>query len=392
MKPRLAILQYHPAPYRDLIFKKVNERSNIDITVLTMSAIDFGHSYRPKSELPYPNQFLGKSFHIKYLGGFRYGHFNPGIFKQLFLTDYDVYLTYTGSITGLIVILYAWLHRKALIWSNDSVSFSQPGNVITKKIRSLVLGQLFRKTDAFWVPGNATQEYLERHGVAQNRIFQGAYCLDIEDILHLFESAKPRRDNLRAKLGIDNSHWLFLFVGRMLPFRGLKYLVEAFHLLKQRVGNVKLLLIGDGPEKPGLQAACHRLGLSEIIFLDPVHPDRLADYYTAADGYVTAALGEHYSLALAQAAICGLPMISTDRVGAVQDYLLDGETGFIVPAGDSQALATAMARLSGARDLAKEMGEKAAAVAKHRTVTWAAEQLEAAAFQAVDTFKRRKSP
>ena len=385
MKPRLAILQQHPALYRDLIFKKVNERSYIDITVLTMSVIDFGHSYRPKSTIPYPNHFLGKIMRLKYLG-----YFNPGIFKQLFLSNYDIYLTHTGSITGLIVILYTWLSRNALIWSNDSVLFFQPGNAIMKKIRYLVLRQLFRKTDAFWVPGNATQEYLEYHGVAQNRIFHGAYCLDLDDILLLFESAKPRRDNIRAALGLDNSHWLFLFVGRMLAFRGLKYLVEAYHFLKQRFQNVKLLLIGDGPEKPGLQADCHRLGLSDIIFLDPVPPDRLTDYYAAADIYITPALGEHYSLALAQAAICGLPMISTDRVGAVKDYLLDGETGFIVPAEDSQALAAAMARLIASRDLAKEMGEKAAASAKHRTITWAAEQLEAAAFQAIDISKRGK--
>jgi glycosyltransferase involved in cell wall biosynthesis len=386
MKPRLAILQKHPAPYRDLIFKKVNERSYIDITVLTMSEIDFGHPYRTKSAIPYPNQFLGKFFHSKYLG-----YFNPGIFKQLSLSSYDIYLTHTGSITGLIVILYTWLNRKALIWSNDSVLFPQPDNGIATELRHLVLKQLFKKTDAFWVPGNATQEYLEHKGVSKKQIFQGAYCLGIDDILQLIESAKPRCENIRAELGIDNSHWLFLFVGRMLAFRGVKYLVEAFHLLKQRFRNAKLLLIGDGPEKPGLQAECHRLGLSDIIFLDPIPPDRLTEYYAAADSYVTPALGEHYSLALAQAAICGLPMISTDQVGAVKDYLLDGETGFIVPAGDSQALAAAMARLITSRDLAKEMGEKAAALAKHRTVTWAAEQLEAAVFQGIDISKRRKS-
>ena len=386
MKPRLAILQYHPAPYRDLIFKKINERSYIDLTALTMAEIDFGHPYRPKPAIPYLNQFLGKSFFIK-----RLGYFNPGIFKQLSLSNYDIYLTHTGSITGLIVILSAWLNRKALIWSNDSVLFPRADNFIATKIRPPVMRQLFNKIDAFWVPGNATQEYLEYHGVSKKQIFQGAYCLDIDDILQLFESAKPRREDIRTELGIDNSHWLFLFVGRMLAFRGVKYLVEAVHLLKQRFQKAKLLLIGDGPEKLGLQAECQRLGLSDIIFLDPVPLDRLTEYYAAADSYVTPALGEHYSLALAQAAICGLPMISTDHVGAVKDYLQDGETGFIVPAGDSQALADAMARLIASRDLAKQMGEKAAALAKHRTVTWAAEQLEAAVFQAIDISKRRKS-
>ena len=125
--------------------------------------------------------------------------------------------------------------------------------------------------------------------------------------------------------------------------------------------------------------------------MDPIPLDRLTEYYATANAYVTPALREHYSLALAQAAICGLPMISTDHVGAVKDYLVDGEPGFIVPAGDSQALAAAMARLMTHRNLAKVMGEKAAALAKHRTVTWAAEQLEAAVFQAIDISRQRKS-
>lgn len=98
-------------------------------------------------------------------------------------------------------------------------------------------------------------------------------------------------------------------------------------------------------------------------------------------------LRENYSLALAQAAICGLPMISTDRVGAVRDYLVEGETGFLVPPGDSQALASAMMRLITSPGLAGVLGKKAAARSKHRTVTWAAEQLEAAVFRAIDIAK-----
>jgi len=380
MKPRLAILQYHSAPYRDPVFQKVSERSYIDATVLTMSGIDFGHTYRPKSASQYPNYFIGKSFRFRYLG-----FFHPGIFKQLFLGNYDVYLTHTGSITGLIVMLYSWMKRKALIWSSDSVLFPKLDKVISPEIHHSLERQLFKKIDAFWVPGNATQEYIEHQGVSKKQVFQGAYCLDIDHILQLSVSAKARRHDIRAALGVNNSDWLFLFVGRMLPFRGVKYLLGAFRLLTQQFQNVKLLLIGDGTEKPGLQAECQRLGLSEIVFLDPVPLNRLTDYYVAADTYVTPALREHYSLALAQAAICGLPMISTDRVGAVKDYLLDGKTGFIVPAGDSQALAAAMARLVTSRDLAKDMGEKAALLSKHRTVTWAAEQLEAAVILALST-------
>lgn len=385
MKPRIAILQYHPAPYRDPVFHKVRERSRIDITVLTMSGIDFGHAYRPKYAIDYPNHFLGKSFRFRYLG-----FFHPGIFKELSLPNYDVYLTNTGSITGNVVLTYSWIRRKPLILSSDSVLFPRLDKIVFPKLRHWITNQELKTAAAVWVPGNANQEFIESHGFPKERIFQGAYCLDIDYILQLSESAQARRQDIRAELGINNSDWLFLFAGRMLAFRGVKYLIEAFHLLRQQFQNVKLLLIGDGPEKPGLQAECQRLGLSDIIFFDPIPMDRLTDYYVAADTYVTPALRENYSLALAQAAICGLPMISTNRVGAVGDYLVEGETGFLVPPGDNQALADAMARLITSRDLAKDMGEKAAALAKHRTITWAAEQLEAAVFLAMNNSSKPK--
>jgi glycosyltransferase involved in cell wall biosynthesis len=270
-----------------------------------------------------------------------------------------------------------------VIWSSDSVLFPKLNKTILPEFHHQAEGRLFKNIDAFWVPGAATQAYIEQYGVSKSRIFQGAYCLDIDHILHLSDSAKGRRQEIRTRLGVNNSDWLFLFVGRMLSFRGVKHLVEAFYLLGQRLQQVKLLLIGDGPEKPELEAACHRLGLSNLIFLNPVPMADLTDYYVAADTYVTAALREHYSLALAQAAICGLPMISTDRVGAVKDYVLEGETGLIVPTGNHQALAAAMARLASSRDLAQIMGQRAIALSKRRTITWAAEQLEAAVFQAV---------
>jgi glycosyltransferase involved in cell wall biosynthesis len=383
MKPKLAILQYHPAPYRDPIFRKVWERSRIDITVLTMSGIDFGHAYRPQYAIDYPNHFLGKSFRFRYLG-----FFHPGIFKEIFQGNYDVYLTHIGSLTGIIVLFYSWMRKKPLILASDSVLFPRLNKIFFPKIRHWITSQVFKTFDTVWVPGNANQEFIDSHGFPNENIFQGAYCLDVDLILQLFASAKPKRQNIRGRLGVDDSDWLFLFVGRMLAFRGVKYLIEAFYLLKQRVNNAKLLIIGDGPEGPGLKAECQRLGLSDIIFVDPVPMDQLADYYVAADTYVTAALRENYSLALAQAAICGLPMISTNRVGAVSDYLVEGETGFLVPPGNSQALADAMVRLVASRNLAKAMGEKAAVLSKHRTVTWAAEQLEAAVLRAVDLSRR----
>jgi len=357
-------------------------RGRIDINVLTMSPIDFGHKYRPQHTLGYPHQYLGKAFRFRYLG-----FFHPGIFKVLSRLHADAYLSHIGSITGIIMTCFAMVNRKPLILPSDSIFYSKFQKVSYQSLREFAIRQLLKQTAAAWVPGKASQEYLEYYGLPKDRIFQGAYCLDIDYLLRLSEPARSKRKELRKQINVDADDFLFLFVGRMLPFRGVKCLLEAFYLVKNHFKNIKLLLIGDGPEKTELQAKAHLLGLQDIIFLDPLPMNQLTGYYVASDAYVTAALCENYSLALAQAAICGLPLISTDQVGAAKDYLVEGITGFVVPPGDSQAFAAAMQNLLTSKGLASAMGQEAAVLARPRTIAWGAEQLETAVFRALDTPK-----
>ena len=380
MKPKLGILQQHPPPYRSATLTKVHERGLVDIHALTMFEVDFGHQYRPKTVLGYPNKFLGRGFTFKH-----FSHFNPELLRELYVNKFDV-ICVPGwfSINAQLSILYALLTRTPLIFSSDTVLFPDLQGNYPSKSRLWLFRQLIEHSDALWVPGKASQEFMEKCGSPREKIFQGAYCLDLDSIISVFNAARRRRKEIRNRLNITDTDWLFLFVGRMLPFRGLSHLLDAFAELSRLYPEVKLLLIGDGIERSGLETRRDKLGLTGMIFLDPMPQDALTEYYAASDAYIMPALRENYSLALAQAAICGLPMISTDRVGAVKDYVVQGHTGYIIPAGDSHAMSAAMMRLATSRDQAQAMGKNAATIAGQRTIAWAAEQLEAAVFKALD--------
>lgn len=380
MKPRLAVLQLHPPPYRNATFKKVHERNLVDIQVFSMFPTDRGHDYRRQVELGYPNIFLKK-----YLRVTRNVSFHADILPLLQGGNYDILLVPGWkNLTEQTAIAYALTTGRPFIYSSDTILSALPYNVYLARLLEAGFRLLVRQAASYWVPGKASQEFLEHYGAHHDRIFQGSYCLDLDYLMQLAEAARPRRREIRQQLGVDDSDWLFLFVGRMLPQRGLPVLLRAYAQLSRRQPAAKLLLVGDGHELPWLKEQRTRLGLSGLILLAPMPMQKLTDYYLAADAYVMPALFERYSLALAQAAICGLPMISTERVGAVKDYIQEGYSGYIVPPGNDQALMEAMERTATNRDEARALGRNASLASRWRPISWAAEQLESAVFKALE--------
>jgi len=378
-KPKLLVFQIHPAPYRDPIFKAVHERGLVDIEVLSFFEVDVGHRYRPKVDFAFPHRYLENGW--RFQGGVS---FHPGIFRELSRCDCDVILVPGWrSITVHLAMVHAWLTKKPLIMSCDQVSFFRPPRGWISRSCDWLFRQLLQRTASVWVPGLASQEFMQDFGVPKERIFQGAYCLDVDHLQRMAQAGRDKRETIRRELGVGSDDWLFLFVGRMETWRGLRYLLEAYAEVRHQGLGAQLLMVGGGPERSWLEETCKKWQLRGVLFLDPMPMEPLTDYITASDIYVISSTNETYSLALVNAAICELPIIATDRVGAVKDYVFEGETGLVVPAGDSHSLAAAMLRMAASRAQVKKMGQRARMVALSRNVSWAAQQLEAAVFEAI---------
>jgi len=377
-RPRVGVISIHPAPYRDPTFTAVHQRGVVDISVSTMFEQDAGHSYQKPVSLSYPNVFLGRGCRVR-----ENVHFHPGILKWLHHQRFDVLLVPGYShITSLVAMLYCKSMHIPFIFYSDGVLFS--GNYRRwRPARNALIRLVLGNSAAVWVPGKASRAYMRHFGVPDEVIFEGAYCLDAEHLTGLIAQNQLGRETIRRELGIDNAKYMFLFAGRMIPERGLRFLAEAFSEVTRQRQQVYLLLIGMGSEQPMIEQCLATAGLSNFKILNPVPIEQIGAYYSAADAYVLSSLNETYSLALAYAAIAGLPMIATDRVGAVPDYVFGGETGHVVPSGDSQALAEAMLGLCGDRPKSEAMGRQAHEIAMRRTTEWAAMQLEAAVMTAL---------
>ncbi len=149
----------------------------------------------------------------------------------------------------------------------------------------------------------------------------------------------------------DRARWLqddeqaIVVVGRMQPWKGIQYAIEALQLLvPQR--KVRLLIGGEGSYRSALEQLVARLGLEDhVTFLGNV-PHTLMPRLFAAAAIVlgTSFASETFGMALCEALGCERPVIASDWAG-FQEVVLRGETGLVVPAQNPAALAQAIAHL-----------------------------------------------
>lgn len=147
----------------------------------------------------------------------------------------------------------------------------------------------------------------------------------------------------------------FLFVGRLVPYKGVDILFEAL----AQVPGAKLVIVGEGPEKESLLALGKRLGiLSRVDFVGTLDEDAIAGQLSQARALVLPSVdaSEAFGLVQLEAMGAGVPVITTNLPTGVPEVGIPGETGFLVEPGNGKELAAAMAKLQDDQELALKMG------------------------------------
>jgi glycosyltransferase involved in cell wall biosynthesis len=223
----------------------------------------------------------------------------------------------------------------------------------------LPLRRLYRSADAVVTYGPHVSAYVRARGAMNVHVAPQS----VDNEFWSADDTRPPRERswpaqARAK---------FLFVGRPAREKGLEWLVEAWGATGLRTPTAALVLVGVGADCALLGAArapCH--DYPGLVCLDPVAPVELRDLYAAADVLVlpsipTRTFREPWGLVANEAMNRGLPVIASDAVGAAAGGLVrDGVNGLVVPAGDSAALAAAIARLAADAPLRATLGASGA--------------------------------
>jgi len=211
---------------------------------------------------------------------------------------------------------------------------------------------LFLKGDLFTVNTNYTLKRVTDLGCSESKI----------RLLHVgIKSANfdffPRQYQPGTPLKV-------LTVGRLVEKKGYEYSIRAIHKLIRAYDNLHYMIAGDGPLRKKIGSLVSELGLeNHVFFLGAVEANEVADLYRQAHVFLLASITasdddrEGQALVLQEAQASGLPLVSTLHNG-IPEGVLDGESGFLVPEGDADALAEKLDYLFRHPELWPEMGRK----------------------------------
>lgn len=167
----------------------------------------------------------------------------------------------------------------------------------------------------------------------------------------------PERLARAAELRSAHARPIVLFVGRLIYYKGVDVLVRAMASF-----DADVVLIGTGPLEAELRELAAASGVADrLTFVPPVDDEELTAWLRAADLFClpSVARSEAFGIVQLEAHISETPVVCTDLPTGVPWVNQDGETGLVVPPGDSDALAGAIARLLADDELRRRMGARA---------------------------------
>jgi glycosyltransferase involved in cell wall biosynthesis len=148
-----------------------------------------------------------------------------------------------------------------------------------------------------------------------------------------------------------------LFVGSLIPRKGLHFLIEAAKEIVKVQPATKFLIVGEGPLKNNLTTSTEGANLlGNFKFLGNLNEHELAAIYGCADAFVLPSTQEGQGIVLLEAQAAAVPVVAFN-VGGVSEAVRNGETGFLVKASSSVELAGALLRLLSNRGLREKMGK-----------------------------------
>jgi glycosyltransferase involved in cell wall biosynthesis len=133
---------------------------------------------------------------------------------------------------------------------------------------------------------------------------------------------------------------VILAVGRLFKVKDFATLIRAFALVCQQ-RPARLMILGEGEERPALEALVQTLGIQDDVALPGFTPNPYV-YMRHAAVFVLSSLSESFSNVVVEALAVGTPVISTDFPGGTREILDNGRYGTLVPVGDAQAMAAAI--------------------------------------------------
>ena len=343
---RLAVILSHPVQYYSPWFRWLAGRSGLNLRVFYL----WDSGVTPTRDRQFNRTF---SWDVDLLSGYEHefvpntarapgthhfgGLHNPSLRQRLRAWAPDAILLFGYAYRTHLGL---FLRPPApLIFRGDSHLLGHPSPSWLKRI---ALRLLYSRCSAVTYVGSANLHYFQTFGVPASKLHFAPHCVDASRFTRT-SAIDADAHRLRDELGLAGKK-IVLFAGKFLPDKQPLRLLESF--IEIAPSDSALVFVGDGPQRPQLEALASTRPNLAIRFLPFANQSEMPSRYAMADIFVLPSIGlyETWGLAVNEAMHAGVPCLVSDRVGCQQDLVTEGETGWVFSASDPDGLHRALAR------------------------------------------------
>jgi len=365
---RLLLISTHAVQYASPVFREMARNPRLDIEVAYCSlqgaeaGIDKDFGVEVKWDVPLldgyrwtqvPNRAWWPS-----LGKF-FGLVNPGLWRMIRKGRYDAIVIYTGYryASFWIALAAAKITGTKIIFGTDASSIApREASRLKSWLKPRILSFVFHRADATFGASAAGKEYLKSLGMPPETI--GIVPLVVDNDWWLARSKKVDRESVRANWGVPMDAPVVMFCAKLQPWKRPRDLLRAF--AAAGISGSHLVFAGDGPLKDALAREAAQLGVHDRVhFLGFQNQSQLPSVYSSADLFVLPSKYDPCPAVVCESMLCGLPVILSDEILGRREQIVQGETGYIFPCENVDALAGILRRSLADRAKLTAMGQAA---------------------------------
>jgi glycosyltransferase involved in cell wall biosynthesis len=375
---RVLLIYSHPVQYASHLFRRMVQHPRLDIQVVycslqgTAGGLDSEFGTEVTWDVPllegYPWRQIPNRSPQPGLGRF-FGLVNPGLWKVVRNGEFDAVAIHTGYAYASfwIVAAAAKLSGTPILFGTDATTLRSRGAQRWKvPFKSVLLPAIFRLADVVLAPSAATAEFFRSMRIPDRRIALTPFV--VENDWWTREAARFDRVGARLRWRLPETASVVLFCAKFQPWKRPHDLLRAF--ARARLSGAVLVMAGEGPLRGELEAEAKALGMSDRVrFPGFVNQTQLPSLYRSADLMVLPSESDACPVAVCEAMLCGYPVVISDEIRGRFDIVHQGQTGFIYPCRDVDALAEILTMALTDR---KKLAEMSAA-ARARMETWSPE-------------------
>ncbi len=296
---------------------------------------------------------------------------SPGLIKQVIQSKPDVLIS-----DGFMQWSYAALIVRALKGTPHVMCYER--TKYTERSAGK-LRTIYRKFVSHWIDaidcnGIQTEEYLIDMGFPKDRMTHGHMVADVNGLIQAVQSVSPYEVNtLRNQLKCKEI--MLLFVGQLIPRKGVKELLEAWNKFKYSGNtNATLVYVGDGPQMNELKTIISQQHIPDIILTGGIDYDSIVPYYKAADCFIIPTLEDNWSLVVPEAMSCELP-IATSKYNGCHPELVYPENGWVFDPLNQDSIVQTLQKIIDSQDRLRQMGKVSKEIVSHYTPESAAKSI-----------------